>query len=86
MGRDKDNVYCLLNHNREKKSIAFGQEYTCCRDLLIRDSLTENEGFENAVRLMSLIIEKGTYSGTYQNINKTGGREHSAACFAVLKD
>lgn len=71
MGRDKDNVYCLLNHNRKKKSIAFGQEYTCCRDLLICDSLTENEGFENR---------------KYQNINKRGGREHSAACFAVLKD
>lgn len=55
MGRYKDNVHCLLNHNREKKSIAFGQEYTCCRDLLIRDSLTENEGFENR---------------KYQNINK----------------
>ena len=71
MGRDKDNVYCLLNHNREKKSIAFGQEYTCCRDLLIRASLIENAGFKNR---------------KYQNINKRGGREHSAACFAVLKD
>ena len=71
MGRDKDNVYCLLNHNREKKSIVFDQENTYCRDLLIRDSLIENAGFKNR---------------KYQNINKTSGREHSAACFIISKD